>query len=133
MHATSRTQLENRSLQYVECPVQERAALLSRSYPSLRLNDLTRTDLETLGSYTEVFRAEEGTMIFHEATPGDAIESWPRSDRDVSSARWPSSTARRARPRPSLPKTRRCSSSPGTRSKTSCTPIRRSSPSCCPG
>ncbi|OLB94251.1 MAG: hypothetical protein AUH30_18060 [Candidatus Rokubacteria bacterium 13_1_40CM_68_15] len=70
MHATSRTQLENRSLQHVECPVQERAALLSRGYPSLRLHDLTRADLETLGSYTEVFRAEVGTMIFHEATPG---------------------------------------------------------------
>src|SRR5439155_1301168 len=31
MHGISRTQLENRSLQHVECPVQERAALLTRS------------------------------------------------------------------------------------------------------
>ena len=70
MHAISRTQLENRSLQHVECPVQERAALLSRSYPSLRSHDLSRSDLETLGSYTELFRVAAGTMIFHEATPG---------------------------------------------------------------
>src|SRR6266705_3180620 len=60
----------NRSLQHVECPVQERAALLSRSYPSLRSHDLSRSDLEALASYTELFRVAAGTMIFHEATPG---------------------------------------------------------------
>jgi len=70
MHAISRPQLGNRSLQHVECPVQERAALLSRSYPSLRSHDLSRSDLEALASYTELFRVAAGTMIFHEATPG---------------------------------------------------------------
>jgi len=44
--------------------------LLSATHPSLRFQDVTSQELETLAGYTAVFLARQGSLVFQEATPG---------------------------------------------------------------
>ena len=67
---TTSLEIGNRELQHVERSVQERATLLSSAHPSLRFQDVTPQELETLAGSTAVFLARQGSLVFQEATPG---------------------------------------------------------------
>src|SRR2546428_11237367 len=67
---TTGLEIGNRELQDVERSVQERATLLSATHPSLRFQDVTPQELETLAGSIAVFLARQGSLVFQEATPG---------------------------------------------------------------
>src|SRR5437899_10308957 len=67
---TTGLEIGNRELQHVERSVQERATLLSATHPSLRFQDVTPQELETLAGSIAVFLARQGSLVFQEATPG---------------------------------------------------------------
>ncbi len=67
---TTGLEIGNRELQHVERSLQERATLLSATHPSLRFQDVTPQELETLAGSIAVFLARQGSLVFQEATPG---------------------------------------------------------------
>ena len=64
-------EIDNRELAVLVCSVQDRATLLSTSFPALRLQDLAGPELEAIARHTRVLRARPGTVIFNEAAPGN--------------------------------------------------------------